>query len=86
MAKAIAKHGIDPAAAPIPAKVARDKAPVHDPDFRAKIALEALKGDASVEKLSRDYLVEPSFVKECREKLVDSAPDIFRSDAETGAA
>ena len=54
------------------------EAPVEDPEFRAKVALEALKGDASIEKLSRDFLVEPSFIKECRAKLVSAAPDIFR--------
>lgn len=78
MDKLIKKHEIDVDAALIPTKIVKQKAPVEDPEFRAKVALEALKGDASIEKLSRDFLVEPSFIKECRAKLVSAAPDIFR--------
>ncbi|MDO6485097.1 hypothetical protein [Shimia thalassica] len=78
MDKLIKKHEIDVDAALIPTKIVKQKAPIEDPEFRAKVALEALKGDASIEKLSRDFLVEPSFIKECRAKLVSAAPDIFR--------
>lgn len=78
MDKLIQKHGIDPAAAPIPSKIVRNKAPVDDPEFRAKVAIEALKGEASVDKLARDFLVEKQFVKECRERLVTQAPSLFR--------
>ena len=76
----IRKHGIDVDAALIPPKINKPKAPVQDPEFMAKIAIEALKGEASVEKLSRDHLVEPSFIKECRARLVEGAPALFRSE------
>lgn len=75
------KHGIDPAAAPIPAKIVQHKAPVDDPEFQAKLALEALRADASAESLSRKYLVEPRFVKDCAERLIAAAPKIFRDEA-----
>ena len=72
------KHDIDPDAALIPPRVVTYKAPVDDPDFRAKIAIESLKGEASITKISRDFLVEKSFIKECRDRLLASAPKLFR--------
>ena len=81
MHKLIRKHGIDPEAAPIPAKIVKHKAPVTDPEFQAKIALEALQGQSSAEMISRKYLVEPRFVKECVARLRDGAPELFRKEA-----
>ena len=75
----IKKHGIDVDAALIPPKINKAQAPVDDPEFKAKLAIEALKGEASVEKLSRDHLVEPRFIKDCRERLVAAAPGIFKA-------
>ena len=78
MHEVMLKHGIDPDAAPIPARVVKNKAPVDDPEFQAKIAIESLKGEASITKISRDFLVEKSFIKECRDKLIAAAPAVFR--------
>ncbi|WP_204112491.1 hypothetical protein [Shimia biformata] len=78
MDKLISKHGIDPAAAPIPAKIVKKPEGHDDPEFRAKIAIEALKGEASIDKLSRDFRVEKQYVKECRDMLVKGAPGLFK--------
>lgn len=78
MDEVMKKHGIDPDAAPIPAKKVTKKAPIDDPKFRAKIAIESLKGEASVEKISRDYLVDKQFIKQCRAKLIEAAPSLFQ--------
>lgn len=77
MDKLIKKHGIDPAAAPIPTKIVKHRAQIDDPEFRAKLAVEALKG-TSVDRLSREYLVETRFIKECRDALLDNAVKAFR--------
>ncbi|MBR9842518.1 MAG: hypothetical protein GYB25_05120 [Rhodobacteraceae bacterium] len=76
----IEKHGIDVDAALIPPKINKSKAPIDDPEFMATLAIEALKGEASIEKLSRDHLVEPSFIKDCRARLVEGAPALFQAD------
>ena len=78
MDKVMRKHGIDPDAALIPAKKKTAKAPVTDPEFQAKVAIESLKGEASVEKLSRDYLVETGQIKQWRTQLIEGAPRLFR--------
>lgn len=76
----IAKHGIDPAAAPIPAKKKVSNAPVNDPDFMAKIGIEALKGEASITKICRDHLVDKQFVKTCRDTIQNNAATLFGRD------
>ena len=76
----IAKHGIDPAAAPIPAKKKVSNAPVNDPDFMAKIGIEALKGEASITKICRDHLVDKQFVKTCRDTIQNNAATLFARD------
>ncbi len=78
MHEVMVKHGINPDAAPIQARKVTHNAPIDDPDFRAKIAIESLKGEASITEISREYLVEKSFIKECRDKLIASAPTLFR--------
>jgi hypothetical protein len=73
----IRKHGIDPAAAPIPAKVKIARAPVDDPEFKAQIGLEALKGDVSIDMICRTYLVDKQFVKACRAMIENKASSLF---------
>ncbi|WP_299733518.1 hypothetical protein [uncultured Tateyamaria sp.] len=73
----IAKHGIDPAAAPIPAKKKVSNAPVNDPEFQAKIGIEALKGESSMTKICRDHLVDKQFVKTCRDTIQNNAATLF---------
>lgn len=74
----IKKHGIAPEDAPIPAKIKKADERVDDPKFKAEIALEAMRHDASIESLSRKFGVEPRFVKQCRDKLAASASSIFK--------
>ncbi|MGC8201148.1 hypothetical protein ACP2AV_00440 [Aliiroseovarius sp. PTFE2010] len=73
----IRKHGIDTDAAPIPKKIVKKNPNTADPEFCAQIALEALSSDASPEALSRKYLVETKFVKDCAQTLRDAAPTVF---------
>lgn len=79
MDRLIDKHNVDPAAAPIPAKIVQKPDGLKDPEFQAKLAIEALKGEASVDKLSRDFRIEPRLIKEWRETLVQRAPKLFQS-------
>ena len=74
MDKLLSKHAIDPKAAPIPAKIFRQHDKANDPAFRSQIGSEALSGDVSIDRLSRKYLVEKSFVKQCRQEVLDNTP------------
>lgn len=84
MARLIDKHEIDIDAAPILPKQSEPAAQIQDPEFKARLALAALKGDASIEKLSRDHRVDAQFIKECRAALVAGAAGVFARDQRQG--
>jgi SAM-dependent methyltransferase len=75
------KHDIVPEDAPIPAKIARQHEKADDPAFRALIGAEALRGDVSIDHISRKYLVEKRFIKDCRQEASDTATGL--EDQET---
>ena len=81
MDKLIIKHGIKPDDAPIPAKIKRPSAVEDDPKLCAEIAIEALKGEASYDKLSRKYLVEKALIKRLEAQLRAAAPQVFAKAA-----
>lgn len=49
----------------------------HDAAFKAKVALEALKGDRTMAELSSEYGVHPNQIRQWRQKLVDELPRVF---------
>jgi len=71
------KHGINPDDAPIPTKKKKDEGLRKDPEFCAKLAIEGMRADVSMASMSRKYLVEVQFIKECVERLKSAAPDVF---------
>jgi transposase len=58
----------------------------HAPAFKAKVALEAIKGEQTLVELSLRYQVHPNQITEWKNRLLENAPDIFNRSqkAETG--
>ncbi len=79
MHRLIEKHGINPDDAMISPKKKPGKKEMQDPDFCAKIAIEAMRSDVSIDSLSRKYKVEKSFIKDCVTTLTKAAPGVFRA-------
>jgi len=52
----------------------------HAPAFKAKVAVEALKGDQTVVELAERYQVHPNQITEWKKKLLDHAADLFGRD------
>lgn len=52
----------------------------HSPEFKAKVALEALKGLKSSHELAREYEVHPTQIAQWKRELRDHAGEIFQSD------
>ena len=52
----------------------------HAPAFKAKVALEALKGEQTVVELSQRYQVHPNQLTAWKRQLLDHAADVFGKD------
>ena len=45
--------------------------------FKAKVAVEALKGEKTIAELSSEYGVHSNQIRQWKKKLVEELPDIF---------
>ena len=52
----------------------------HSPSFKAKVALEALKGEETIAELASRYEVHPGQVRKWKRDLTESAASIFGED------
>jgi len=49
----------------------------HSPSFKAKVALEALKGEATIAELASRFEVHPGQIRKWRNSLAEGAAGIF---------
>ena len=49
----------------------------HSPEFKAKVALEALKGEKMVSELASRFGVHPTKIHQCNRALLERASDVF---------
>jgi len=49
----------------------------YDKDFKAKVALEALRGDKTIQELSQIYQVHPNLITQWKKLLLENASNIF---------
>jgi transposase-like protein len=52
----------------------------HSPSFKAKVALEALKGEQTIAEIASWYEVHPTLVTKWKKVLQDEAATIFGED------
>ena len=52
----------------------------HNPAFKAKVALEALKGEETVAQLAGRFEVHPSQIHKWKREMAEGAASIFGSD------
>jgi len=62
----------------------------HSAEFKAKVALAALKGDRTLVELAEQFDVHPNQIQDWKKRLVEGAGDIFsrgsQSDGKDGEA
>lgn len=49
----------------------------HSPEFKAKVALAALKGDRTLAELAQHFDVHPNQITEWKRQLLERASDVF---------
>jgi transposase len=49
----------------------------HIPQFKAKVAVEALQGEKTVHEIAAKYQVHPTQVTQWRRQLMDQAAEVF---------
>ncbi len=49
----------------------------HDPEFKARVALEALKGVKTIQQIAKDYDVHPVQVSEWKKTMAEGAAEVF---------
>ena len=49
----------------------------HSPSFKAKVALEALRGDATMAELAEKYDLHPNQIQRWKADLIAGATDVF---------
>ena len=55
----------------------------HDAGFKARVALEAVKGERTVSELATAYEVHPTMIHQWKKALLDGAADIFERGGKT---
>ena len=49
----------------------------HDAGFKARVALEAVKGERTVSELAAEYGVHPTMIHQWKKTLLDGAANVF---------
>jgi transposase len=49
----------------------------HDSAFKAKVALEAIKGEKTLTQLSSEFGVHPNQIGQWRKQVLETLPDLF---------
>jgi transposase len=58
----------------------------HSPSFKARVALEALRGEKTLADLAKQYDVHPNQITSWKNELAQRAGELFGGNAAEGAA
>lgn len=58
----------------------------HSPDFKAKVALAAIRGEKTLIELSQQFDVHPNQIKQWKDLLLEGASGVFGDEAKSEPA
>ena len=53
----------------------------HEPEFKARVALEALKGIQTIQQIAKEFDIHPVQVSEWKKAMIEGATSVFGSGA-----
>ncbi len=51
----------------------------HEPEFKARVALEALKGEKTIQQIAKEYEIHAVQVSDWKKAMLERMPEIFSS-------
>ena len=57
----------------------------HQPEFKARVALEALKGVKTIQQIAQEYQIHPVQVSEWKKIMAQDAAEVFRPSRARGS-
>lgn len=57
----------------------------HEPEFKARVALEALKGVKTIQQIAKEYEVHPVQVSDWKKQMLEGVADVFQSGKKKSA-
>lgn len=58
----------------------------YSPEFKAKVALEALRGEKTASELASQYQVHPTMINTWKRQLLEGASNLFEKGSEASKA
>lgn len=49
----------------------------YDPKFRARVALEAIKGQKTIAEIAKDYKLHPNIIMRWKKEVLEKLPGLF---------
>ena len=49
----------------------------HDPEFKARVALEAIKGVKTIQEIAKEFDIHPVQVSDWKKTMAQNAPSVF---------
>lgn len=53
------------------------KRPTHSPEFKARVAMEAISGRKTIQEIAADHAIHPIQVSQWKRQLLDGASELF---------
>lgn len=66
--------------------MSKNKRKRYSAEFKSKVALEALKGESTVQELASRFEVHPNMIAQWKRQAIEGMADSFRSKSERGEA